>query len=89
MIAIIVIFVLGVGNFAMQRAVLESGHPVLGQLPGYWRSLGGRGPYLLEFAILLAALLFADSGSEIAPFVYIGYSLMNGLAAWALLSGRM
>lgn len=88
MAGIVVILLLGICNFAMQRAVLESGHPVLGQMPGYWNALGGRGPYLLEFLILVAALLFTDNGSTIAPLIYMGYSLFNGAAAWALLSGR-
>ena len=31
--ALAFIFVLGIGNFALHKAVLESGHPLLGQMP--------------------------------------------------------
>ena len=30
---VVMIFVLGIANFAMHKAVLESGHPLVGQMP--------------------------------------------------------
>ena len=40
--ALFVLFLFGIANFAMQKAVLESHHPLLGQLPWYFHMLGGQ-----------------------------------------------
>ena len=50
--------------------------------------LGGRGSLVLEFAVLLAAMALVGTGHPGWAWVYLGYSAMNGLAAWLLLSGR-
>lgn len=69
---------------------MESGHPMVQQLrSGLGTSFGGWGGYMLEFAILLAAMSFASAGSMIAMGVYAGYTSFNAIAAWMLLSGRM
>jgi hypothetical protein len=86
---LIVIFLLGIGNFAMHKAVLESGHPMIERIG--WMRPRSRVPVslVLEFAILLATLLFAANGwPGLAP-VYAIYSALNALSAWAILTGRI
>ena len=58
-LAVLVIFLLGIGNFAMHKAVLESGHPLLGKMPWFIHMLGGRITLVTEFLLLLAAMLLA------------------------------
>lgn len=87
--AVLIIAVLGIGNFALHRAVLESGHPMLGQMPGFVQMLGGRLSLVAEFLVLLAALLLAANGWPVLVWAYIAYSALNGVAAWLLLSGRI
>jgi hypothetical protein len=85
---ILFVFVLGVGNFTLHKAVLESGHPLLAQLAWLVDLLGGRGSLVLEFVVLLAAMLLVAAGHPGWAWVYLGYSAMNAVAAWLLLTGR-
>jgi hypothetical protein len=85
---ILFVFSLGVGNFALHRAVLESGHPLLAQMAWLVDRLGGRASLVIEFAVLLAALLLVAGGHSGWAWAYLGYSALNGLAAWLILSGR-
>ena len=55
--AILIIFLLGVGNFALHRAVMDSGHPLVGRMPWFVHALNGRLTLAIEFLLLLAALL--------------------------------
>ena len=87
--AVLIIFVLGVGNFAMHSAVLASGHPMLGQMPWYIHLLGGRISLAAEFLLLLAALLLATYASPLWTWGYLGYTLLNGLGAWLILTRRV
>lgn len=87
--AILLIFVLGVGNFAMHKAVLESGHPLLGQMPWFVHMLGGRISLVTEFMVLLAAMLLASTGGLGWAIAYVAYSFINALAAWLIISGRI
>ena len=87
--AIAVIFLLGVGNFALHRAVLESRHPLLGQMPWFVHMLGGKLTLLTEFLVLLAALLLAANGWPGLAWAYLAYSALNALAAWLILTGRI
>ena len=84
-----VIFLLGVGNFALHRAVLRSGHPLLGKVPRLLEALGGRLTLVVEFVVLLAAMLLAANGWPGLVWVYAGYSAFNVLSAWLILSGRI
>ena len=85
---IILTFLLGVGNFAMHKAVLESRHPILAQMP--WLELyGGRFSLGLEFFLLVGALLLAASGHPGWGWAYLAYSALNGLAGWLILSRRV
>lgn len=84
-----VIFVFGILNFAMHRAVLESGHPLLKQLPGGLRRHGLRLTLALEFGVLLAAMLLAANGWPQTGYAYAIYTGLNGLSAWMILTGKM
>ena len=86
---LILVFCLGIANFAAHKAVIESGHPMLEQTPWYFRPLGGRLSLVVEFAMLWGAMVMAAADSAGWALVYLCYSLLNGLAAWLLLSGRL
>jgi hypothetical protein len=88
-VGLAVIFTLGVVNFALHSAVLDSGHPLVRQMPGFVRLLGGRLTLLAEFLVLLAAMLLAANGWAGLVWAYGGYSALNALSAWLILSGRM
>ena len=88
-LAVIVIFLLGIGNFALHSAVLDSGHRLIGQMPGFIRSLGGRLTLVAEFLVLLAAMLLSANGWEGIAWAYVVYSLLNGLSAWLILTNRI
>ena len=83
------VFLLGIGNFALNRAVLNSRHPALDQMAWLVRGLGGRASLALEFALLVAALLLAAGGHPGWAWAYFGYSALNALAAWLVLSRRI
>lgn len=87
--AIVILFLLGIANFTMHKAVLESGHPLLGQVPWFFHMLGGRFSLLVEFAMLLGTMLMVDTGSIGWAWGYALYSLVNGVSAWLILSGRV
>ncbi|MFU7527071.1 hypothetical protein [Qipengyuania sp. ASV99] len=88
-LALSIMFFLGVGNFALHQAVLDSGHPLVGQMPGFVQSLGGRLTLVAEFLVLLAAMLLAANGWEGLVWAYGFYSALNALSAWLILSGRI
>ena len=50
------VFLLGIGNFAAHRAVLESRHPLLAEIPWFF----GRFSLAVEFAMLLGAIAFTN-----------------------------
>jgi hypothetical protein len=87
--SLVLVFVLGIANFAMHRAVLESGHPLLGQVPWFVHLLGGRVTLATEFLLLLAAMLVAATGWPWVALLYAGYTALNALGAWLILSGRV
>jgi hypothetical protein len=88
MTALVLTFLLGVLNFGLHKAVLESGHPLLGRMP-FVRVLGGRGSLAVEFLLLLGAMLLAGAGSAGWAWAYAGYSLLNAFAAWLILTRRI
>ena len=83
-----VIFLLGIGNFAAHQAVLRSGHPVLTRLPFFYM-LGGRFSLVVEFAMLLGAMLLVAQGSFGWAAFYALYTLVNLVSAWLIFSGRI
>lgn len=86
---ILITFLLGVGNFALHRAVMDSGHPLLGRMPGFVHLLGGRVTLILEFLLLVAALTFAAEGNVGGPIAYVIYSVLNSFSAWLILTDRV
>lgn len=80
-----IIAALGIGNFAIHRAVLESGHPLVEQMPEFLAVLGGRLTLFAEFAVLLAALMLAANGWPELAWAYLAYSVLNAIAAWLIL----
>ncbi|GMN12857.1 hypothetical protein MTsPCn7_06330 [Altererythrobacter sp. MTPC7] len=87
--AILMIFLLGIGNFAVHKAVLESGHPLIGQVPWFVHMMGGRITLAFEFLVLLAALLLAANGWPGLAWGYLGYTALNGIAGWLILTRRV
>ena len=78
-------FFMGVANFAMHKAVSESGHPVVEQTKKF---LGPYGSYVIELALLIGAMSFANEGARAIAIMYMVYTAVNGVASWLLLSGR-
>jgi len=87
--ALILTFLLGIGNFAVHKAVLDSRHPLLVHLPGFLRLLGGKASLAVEFVLLAGALLLAASDHPGWGWAYFGYSLLNAGAGWLILSRRL
>lgn len=88
-VLLVLAFVLGVVNFAMHRAVLDSGHPLLGRVPGIVHLLGVRFSLGVEFLMLLGTMLMVAQGATGWAWFYLGYSAANALSAWLILSGRI
>ncbi len=87
--AITFLFLFGIANFAMHKAVLESRHPLLGRMPWLFHMLGGRFSLMIEFVLLLSALLLVAQGSQGWAWTYAAYSGLNALSAWLILTGRV
>lgn len=87
--AVALLFFLGIANFAMRKAVLESGHPLLGQVAWFYHMLGGRFSLIVEFLMLLGAMLMAQSGAEGWAWGYAIYSGLNAVSAWLILTRRV
>lgn len=87
--ALIAIFLMGIGNFALHKAVLASGHRLLGQFGVALGNAAGRFTLAVEFVVLLAAMLGAANGWPQLAWVYLIYTLANGLSAWLILTGRV
>lgn len=87
--AMVLVFVFGIANFAMHKAVLESGHPLLAATPWFVHLLSGRFSLIVEFLMLLGAMLMVADGAQAWAWGYGVYSLGNGAAAWLILSGRV
>ena len=83
------LFLLGMANFAAQKAVLESGHPMLDALPGFYRSGGGQVSLVFEYLILVVAMALAAQDWTGAAVTYAIYSALNFGTAWLILSGRI
>jgi hypothetical protein len=88
--ALAVLFFLGIGNFAMHKAVLESRHTLLGRVPWFVHMLGGGRLGLgVEFLVLLGSMLMVSQGSVGWAWAYVLYTVANAAAAWLILSNRV
>lgn len=88
-LAILITFLLGTGNFALHKAVMESGHPLLGRMPWFYHLLGGNFSLAIEFVMLLAALLLVAQDYVSVGIAYVVYSMLNSFSAWLILTGRV
>lgn len=87
--ALIVMFLLGVGNFAMHGAMRDSNHPLLARTPWYVNQMGGHLSLGVEYLMLLACMLMTAQGSAGWVWGYGLYTMANGVAAWLILSRRI
>lgn len=85
----IVIFVLGIANFALNRAVFDGRHPLFARLPLASRKIGSAAALVTEFAVLFFALALVANGWPDFVWAYLGYSALNALAGWLLLARRV
>ncbi|MEO1219882.1 MAG: hypothetical protein AAFY42_00850 [Pseudomonadota bacterium] len=88
-VGLVITFLLGIGNFALHSAVLQSGHPLLEQMPDFIHLLGGRLSLVAEFLVLLSALLLVANGWVALAWAYGGYSTLNAISAWLILNDRV
>lgn len=87
--ALVLAFLLGVGNFALHSAVLASGHPLLGRSRWYHHHLARRMTLATEYLLLLAALLLIAQGWPWVVAIYLGYTALNAIGAWLILTRRI
>jgi hypothetical protein len=82
-------FLMGIANFAMHKAVAESGHPFVEDSKRYFgRHFSPYGSYAIELGLLIGAMWFAQEGALLISLIYWAYTGMNAVATWLLLSGR-
>lgn len=86
---IVVTFLLGVGNFAWHRAVVESGHRMMSEIAPEKLRIFRLLSLSFEFLILCGALFAAHRDQLHWIWAYAAYSLFNGGAAWSILKGRV
>ena len=87
--ALLIIFGLGVGNFALQKAVLESGHPLIAQLTRRRGARSGGVMLAFEFLLLAGAMMLAAGDWPEVAFVYALYSTANLVIGWLILNRRI
>ena len=83
-IAIFAILAAGTANFAMHRWMLESGHPLVEAATGpLRRALGRHATYVIEYILLVGALMLAVDHWFFALMLYGVYTMMNAATiAW-------
>ena len=86
---LLVTFLLGIANFALHRAVMESGHPLIGQMPWFYHALNRRLSLVVEWVMLLGGLLLAAEGIAWGPIGYAIYSALNATSGWLILTRRI
>lgn len=87
--AILITFLLGICNFALHHAVMDSGHPLLGKMPWFYHALSGRFTMIVEFMLLFGALMFAAENVVVGPIAYVIYSVLNSFSAYLILTNRV
>ncbi len=87
---LLICFFMGIANFALHTAVVESNHPFVKDTKIYFgQYFGKNGSYILELAMLAGAMVLAHEGALWITIIYFAYTMMNALAAWLLLSGKV
>jgi hypothetical protein len=87
--AIVITFLLGIANFTLHRAVLESGHAMVRAMTGKGSLFTPRVTLAIEFGLLLISLLLVANGTEGWAWAYAFYTLANGVAAWLIVTRRI
>lgn len=77
-------FLLGIGNFALQRAVLDSRNPAVRQVPERLRFYGGRVMFVAEFVLLVGAMWLVAQGYRNWGLAYLAYTAVNAAAGWMI-----
>ncbi len=86
---IALIFILGIANFALHRAVLDSGHAMVRTMRASSRLFEPRFTLAVEFGVLLLAMLLVANGVEGFGWAYAVYTALNALTAWLILTRRI
>lgn len=87
--AMVITFLLGMGNFACHTAVLGSGHNAITAMPAGTLRVARVASFALEFGLLCGALYAAQLGQFHWAWFYAGYTLINVGAAWSIVTGRL
>lgn len=87
--ALVITFLLGMGNFACHTAVLGSGHNAIAAMSEGTLRLARLASFALEFGLLCGALFAAELGAHQWLWLYAGYTLINIGAAWSIVTGRL
>jgi len=86
---LVIVFLMGVANFALHGAVLGSRHPLFEQIE-WFAQRRARGVTLgLEFLALTVALAFAYRGAREVLWFYGSYTAINAVSAWLIVSRRI
>ena len=86
---IFIVFICGIANFAMHKAMMESNHPMIAEARGsFTKFLGPHGSYILEFIMLALTMIFADMGILTALIFYGLYTLAKFAAAYFIYRDR-
>ncbi len=87
-LSLIFIFLAGIANFAMHRALIESRDPIVraSVLP-VQRAMGRYTSYAFEFVLLLLTMMFSQSWPIAMLLLYGLYTMINGIV-FALLTNR-
>lgn len=87
-LALIFIFLAGIGNFAMHRALVESRDPIVqASVAPVQRAMGRYTSYAFEFVLLLMTMVFSQSWPVATLLLYGLYTTINGVV-FALLTNR-
>lgn len=85
--ALVFIFFLGIANFTLHKAVIESRHPLLSQMRWLATKRGQRIALGLEFTVLLSAMLLTANVWPQLAIAYAFYTGFNAITAWLILKG--
>ena len=85
-IALIAIFLAGIGNFAMHRAFMESDDPLIAQMVRPLADkVGPHATYVFEFLLLLGAMGIATRHWFAGMMLYGLYTIFNAMAfSWVM-----
>lgn len=87
-LALIFIFLAGIGNFAMHRALFESGDAIIkASVAPVQRAMGRYTSYAFEFVLLLMTMSFSQSWPVATLILYGLYTMINAIV-FALLTNR-